>query len=102
VDNSEANLFFEEFSKQAMNNTCFDCGQTDPQWVSVSHGILICFKCSGDHRSFGTHISVVKSTYLDEWTIKNLDKLRNGGNQAFINLFKSFDINPNDLTMKQK
>jgi len=41
---------------------------SDPKWSSVNLGIIICIKCAGIHRSLGSHISKVKSLYLDKWT----------------------------------
>lgn len=47
------------------NSACADCGEADPEWVSINHGSLICIECSGVHRSLGTHISKVRSITLD-------------------------------------
>ena len=33
-----------------------------------SRGVFLCIRCSGIHRSMGTHISKVKSVDLDVWT----------------------------------
>lgn len=49
------------------NNQCADCGQEEPEWASLSLGILICIQCSGIHRSLGVHISKVRSLRLDYW-----------------------------------
>lgn len=68
------------------NSCCFDCEtqcDLDP-WVSLSHGTVICINCAGIHRSFGVHVSYVRSLKLDklkdsEWQLL----LDAGGNDAF-------------------
>eukprot|EP01063_Lacrimia_lanifica_P032205 TRINITY_DN5457_c0_g1_i1.p1 TRINITY_DN5457_c0_g1~~TRINITY_DN5457_c0_g1_i1.p1 ORF type:complete len:491 (+),score=149.47 TRINITY_DN5457_c0_g1_i1:94-1566(+) len=64
------------------NNACADCGQATmpPCWVSVNHGVLMCTQCAGIHRSFGTHVSKVKSLTLDNWDDADLARLRERGN----------------------
>ncbi|KAF3980813.1 MAG: hypothetical protein HFP76_00140, partial [Methylococcales symbiont of Iophon sp. n. MRB-2018] len=54
------------------NKTCADCLAQDPEWGVINRGIMVCIKCSGTHRSFGTHLSKVRSIGLDEeiWTNK--------------------------------
>lgn len=37
----------------------------DPEWISYNLGITICIECSGVHRSFGSHVSKVRSMKLD-------------------------------------
>ena len=49
------------------NRFCADCGAPDPEWGLMNLSVLICFECSGVHRSLGVHISKVRSLTLDEW-----------------------------------
>jgi Putative GTPase activating protein for Arf len=32
------------------NNACADCESNNPEWASVSYGVLVCISCSGHHR----------------------------------------------------
>ena len=41
------------------NQVCVDCTSTDVEWASLSHGTVMCLQCSGQHRSYGVHISFV-------------------------------------------
>jgi len=62
------------------NRTCADCGYPSPDWASINLGVFICIKCSGIHRSFGTHISKVRSVKLDKWEPSWVEKMRSVGN----------------------
>jgi hypothetical protein len=39
---------------------------SDPEWVSINLGLLMCLECSGIHRAMGVHISKVRSLTLDK------------------------------------
>ena len=56
---------FKKLKREKANIKCFDCGSGFPQWTSKSFGIFICMKCSSTHRSFGQHITQVKSIKID-------------------------------------
>merc|ERR1711976_820607 len=63
------------------NRLCFDCGNKNPTWSSVYLGTLICFECAGRHRSYGTHISFIRSINLDKWNKKQLKSIEITGNK---------------------
>jgi hypothetical protein len=63
------------------NNICFDCSNKNPTWASANLGLLICMDCSARHRSYGTHISFVRSIQLDKWNKKQLKTMELAGNQ---------------------
>ncbi|TYI29353.1 hypothetical protein ES332_A05G310600v1 [Gossypium tomentosum] len=86
----------ERMLEDTGNRVCADCGSPDPKWVSLSIGVFICIKCSGVHRSLGSHISKVLSVKLDEWTEDQVDGLVNlGGNIVVNNKYEAFL--PNNL-----
>ena len=62
------------------NQICFDCGSKAPKWSSPYLGIVICVECAAKHRSYGTHISFVRSVDLDNWKRKELKSLELTGN----------------------
>ncbi|KAK9457163.1 hypothetical protein V1511DRAFT_508606 [Dipodascopsis uninucleata] len=67
--------------KQPGNKYCSDCKKNAyPRWASWNLGIFICIRCSGIHRSMGTHISRVKSVDLDSWTDEQLQSMVRWGN----------------------
>ena len=43
--------------KSPDNKVCVDCKKNDPRWASWNLGCFLCIRCSGIHRSMGTHIS---------------------------------------------
>lgn len=78
--------------KQEDNKFCFDCGYIDPQWASVSNGVLICINCSGEHRRIGTSLSKVRSLTLDKWEPIQIEMLKLGGNKRLKDFLFQYNI----------
>ncbi|KAI3630104.1 hypothetical protein MIR68_011539 [Amoeboaphelidium protococcarum] len=67
------------------NDQCADCGQSDPDWISVNIGAFICVNCCGTHRHLGTHVSRIKSIKLDDWTDQFVEKVELAGGNSAVN-----------------
>ncbi|WWC71710.1 uncharacterized protein I206_105668 [Kwoniella pini CBS 10737] len=67
--------------KQPDNKSCADCRKNDARWASWNLGVFLCIRCSGIHRSMGTHISKVKSIDLDIWTPEQMENIQKWGNR---------------------
>lgn len=76
---------FKQILKQLLreedNRRCADCKIANhPRWASWNLGCFVCIRCSGIHRSMGTHISRVKSVDLDSWTEEQIQMMVKWGN----------------------
>jgi hypothetical protein len=65
------------------NDRCVDCTSDKVEWASLSLGTVMCLQCSGVHRSYGSHISFVRSLKLDRWDTKQVRQMVVGGNHNF-------------------
>ena len=80
VDNKIRDEVMSNILAKPGNQICFDCGSKAPKWSSPYLGIVICYECAAKHRSYGTHISFVRSCDLDKWNRKQLKSLELTGN----------------------
>lgn len=75
-------LILKQLLKEAPNKVCVDCKTAkNPRWASWNLGCFFCIRCSGIHRSMGTHISKVKSVDLDAWTDEQIENMVRWGNE---------------------
>eukprot|EP00043_Microstomoeca_roanoka_P017077 m.177304 g.177304 ORF g.177304 m.177304 type:complete len:216 (-) comp16570_c13_seq4:3325-3972(-) len=81
---SKRKRLLQELQSLPGNSACVHCSAKDPDWASVTLGTTLCLQCSGVHRSFGVHISFVRSITLDDWTEEQREMMRKGGNAAFL------------------
>ncbi|XP_072853169.2 arf-GAP with SH3 domain, ANK repeat and PH domain-containing protein 1 isoform X2 [Pogona vitticeps] len=73
----------EEIKRMPGNSMCCDCSASDPAWLSINLGILICIECSGIHRELGVHHSRIQSLALDKLATSELLLAKNIGNSRF-------------------
>jgi len=45
---------------------------TDPSWVSINRGVLVCDGCCSVHLSLGRHVSQIKSLKKGSWSPQQL------------------------------
>lgn len=71
------------------NAECADCDATEPTWVSLNYGVVICHQCSGVHRKIGAHISKVRSLTLDVIDDELLQFMMSFGNTVVNSLLEA-------------
>mmetsp|Transcript_29060 Transcript_29060/g.84459 ORF Transcript_29060/g.84459 Transcript_29060/m.84459 type:complete len:298 (-) Transcript_29060:1004-1897(-) len=76
------------------NSRCVDCEEMNPEWSSVSYGVLLCLRCSGRHRGLGVNNSVVKSIAMDGWSHTQIISLLEGGNDQLSGFFVRHSLSP--------
>ena len=66
-------------------NPLLSCG-------TLFKGIFLCLDCSAQHRSMGVHTTFVRSVDLDEWTQRQVDAMKLGGNEPARAFFRQHGV----------
>lgn len=82
ISERQVDLLFKKLLQIDENTRCADCKQKGATWASLGFGVFVCISCSGIHRSFGMHITRVRSTKLDSWTKADAKIMELVGNEV--------------------
>ena len=92
----DANRIFMDLQRDETNRSCVDCSARNPEWASIGFGTYICLTCAGRHRSFGVHVTLVRSINMDDWQESQIKYLQMGGNAQFNDYCASHGIKTPD------
>ena len=71
------------------NNRCAECGKSQPEWISLNLGVVVCLECSGGHRSLGVKVSRVRSMLMDKLDGNSMDIVKKLGNTFMNSIYQN-------------
>ena len=88
--NNEYIKMIEEIKSEEINNVCFECGSSSPEFISINNGVFLCKECVQNHFNFPKEISTIIINDLCSLNSNEVKKLYLGGNKKLIE-FINFD-----------
>ena len=75
----------EETIKDELNNYCVECGEGEPDYISINNGIFLCGDCAKNHLKLPKGISKIKKNNIKSLTLNEIQYLLCGGNRSLLN-----------------
>lgn len=96
----------EEKIKDELNNFCVECGEENPEYISINNGIFLCGDCVQNHLKFPKSISTIRKNNIKSLTLNEIQFLLCGGNRTLLNFIcneypKLAELSPNILYRTQ-
>ena len=96
----------EETIKDELNNYCVECGEGEPDYISINNGIFLCGDCAKNHLKLPKGISKIKKNNIKSLTLNEIQYLLCGGNRSLLNFIyneypKLAELSPNFLYRTQ-
>ena len=79
----------EEKLNEELNNYCVECGNENPEYISINNGIFICVECVQNHLRFPKSISKIMKNHIKSLTLKEIQPLLCGGNKALLDFINN-------------
>ena len=79
----------EEKLNEELNNYCVECGNENPEYISINNGIFICVECVQNHLRFPKNISKIMKNNIKSLTLKEIQPLLCGGNKALLDFINN-------------
>ena len=86
ISSNQKQPLIKSIMNDEMNNECFDCGSSNPQFISINNAIFLCRNCSNLHKTFPLEISKIINNNLYKLDEKELYYLFFGGNRRLSEL----------------
>lgn len=79
----------EEKLNDQFNNYCVECGNENPEYISINNGIFICEECVPNHFKFPKSISKIIKNDIKSLTFQEIQPLLCGGNKALLDFISN-------------
>ena len=88
----EGNPYMQMIEKKLndeLNNYCVECGNENPEYISINNGVFICGECVQNHFRFPKNISRIINNNIKALTLDEIQFLLCGGNRALLDFINN-------------
>ena len=79
----------EEQLNDELNKYCVECGNENPEYISINNGVFICIECAQNHFKFPKNISKIIKNNIQSLTLNEIQPLLCGGNKALLDFINN-------------